>query len=141
MSPTSAEDYARVIWFEEFADTVMSQVTFKCFFNRVVAPLFMKIPGNEELAVEGETVDLPKVLDYLESVAPAADGFLVGDRLTVADISVATMFVNYEHAPVNIDKTKWPKTYAWVEAITARPSFAPIIAQEKGTLAHLRGGA
>jgi glutathione S-transferase len=141
MVPASAEDYARIVWFEEFADTVMSQVTFKCFFNRVVAPLFMKIPGNEELAVEGETVDLPKILDYLETVAPAPDGFLVGGAMSIADISVATMFVNYAHAPVAVDKSKWPKTYAWVDAILSRPSFAPVIAQETAGLAKLRGAA
>ncbi len=139
MTAESAEDAARMVWFEEFADTVMSQVTFKCFFNRVVAPLFMKIPGNEALAVEGESVDLPKVLDYLESVVPAAGGFLVGGAISIADLAVASMFVNYELAPVAVDKGKWPKTFAWVESILARPSFAPVVAKEKAIVANLRG--
>ena len=139
MTPATAEDAARMIWFEEYADTVMSQVTFKCFFNRVVAPLFMKIEGNEALAVEGESVDLPKLLDYLESVVPAAGSYLVGDAISIADISVATMFANYQHAPVAVDKGKWPKTFAWVESILARPSFAPVVAREAAILAKLRG--
>ena len=44
------------------------------------------------------------------------------------------MFVNYDHARCAIDKCKWPRTYAWVEAIHARPSFAPIIATERKML-------
>lgn len=70
LTPASPEDRARAVWFEEFADTVMSMVVFKCFFNRIVAPIFLKQEGNEALAVEGETKDLPPLLDYLESVVP-----------------------------------------------------------------------
>lgn len=130
-----AEGRARAIWYEEFADTIMSGVVFKCFFNRIVAPIFLRQEGNEALAVEGETQDLPKLLDYLETVVPDADGFLVGDSLTIADISVATMFVNYDHARCAVDKAKWPRTYAWVAAMHARPSFAPIIETERKMLA------
>lgn len=128
---------ARAIWFEEFADTMMSTIVFKCFFNRVVGPLFMKQPGNEDMAVEGETKDLPPLLSYLESVVPAPDGFLVGDSLSIADISVASMFVNFDHARCAVDRAAYPKTYAWVAAMHARPSFAGIIATEKKIIASL----
>lgn len=141
MTPDSPEDAARVVWFEEMADTVMSGVVFKCFFNRVVAPFFMKLPANEDLAIEGETVDLPKILDYLETIMPEPNGFLVGDKLTVADLSVASMFVNYEHAQCAVDKGKYPKTYAWVETMHARPSFAPWIESENRTLEKIRAAA
>lgn len=138
MMPSDPADHARVVWYEELADTVMSGVVFKCFFNRVVAPLFMKVEGNEALAIEGETVDLPKILDYLETVMPAPGDFLVGGKLSVADLSVASMFVNYEHAQCAVDKAKYPKTYAWVEAMHARPSFAGIIEKESRTIAKIR---
>lgn len=134
LTPASPEDKARVVWFEEFADTIMSTVVFKCFFNRVVAPLFMKQEGDEALAVEGETQDLPKLLDYLETVVPDAGQFLVGGTLSVADISVATMFVNYDHARCAVDKSLYSRTYAWVDSMHARPSFAGIIAKERKAL-------
>jgi glutathione S-transferase len=130
MLPADAESRARVIWYEEFADTIMAQIVFKCFFNRIVGPIFLKQGGNEDLAIEGEAVDLPVVLKYLESVAPDAGGFLVGDSLTLADIAVASPFVNYDHARCAVDKAAYPRTYAWVESIHARPSFAGIIATE-----------
>lgn len=135
--PADPADRARAIWFEEFADTMMSAIVFKCFFNRVVGPLFMKQPGNEAMAVEGETKDLPPLLDYLETVVPAPGQFLVGDSLSIADISVASMFVNFDHARCAVDRAAYPKTYAWVAALHARPSFAGIIATEKKILASL----
>lgn len=132
--PADPAARARVIWFEEFADTIMAQVVFKCFFNRVVAPLFLQQEGNEVLAVEGETVDLPPILAYLESVVPDAGGFLVGNGLTLADLAVASPFVNYDYASCAVDRALYPRTYAWVESIHARPSFAGTIAKERQIL-------
>ncbi len=135
--PADPAARARTVWFEEFADTMMSTIVFKCFFNRIVGPFFMKQPGNEDMAVEGETKDLPPLLAYLESVVPAPDGFLVGTNLSIADISVASMFVNFDHARCAVDRAAYPKTYAWVAAMHARPSFAGIIATEKKIIGSL----
>lgn len=135
--PADPAARARAIWFEEFADTMMSTIVFKCFFNRVVGPLFMKQPGNEDMAVEGETKDLPPLLDYLESVVPEPGKFLVGESLSIADISVAAMFVNFDHAQCAVDRAAYPKTYAWVAEMHARPSFAGIIATEKKIIGSL----
>lgn len=131
--PTAPADRARAIWFEEFADTIMFPVVGKCFFNRVVAPVFMKQPGNEAIAVEAETTELPPILKYLESVVPDENGFLVGDTLSIGDIAVASVFVNSDHA-CTVDRSRYPRTYGWVDAMLARPSFAPGIATERKIL-------
>jgi glutathione S-transferase len=134
MYPLEAALRARAIWFEELADTVLSAVVFKVFFNRVVSPKFFRQPGNEPMAMEGETKDLPPLLDYLETVVPQAGGYLVGKSLGVADIAVASMFVNYTHAGIVIDAARYPRTTAWVDSVLARPSFATLIAAEKRLL-------
>ena len=68
----------------------------KMFFNRIVGPRFLGVPGDEEIARKAECDELPPLLDYLERVIPAS-GFLVEDRLTLADISVASPFANLDH--------------------------------------------
>ncbi len=137
MLPSDPKERGRAVWFEEFADTIMNQVTFHCFFNRIVAPIFLKQKGDEALAVKGETELLPPILNYLESVAPAQCGFLVGNAISVADISVASMFVNFAHARCAVDKGQYPRTYAWVDSILGRPSFAPVIETEISILARM----
>lgn len=137
--PSDPEGRARVTWYDELADTIMMTVVGKSFFHRIVSPLFQKKPGDEALAKEGETVDLPPILDYLEKTVPDAGGFLVGSALTLADIAVAGPFVNFEHADCAVDKPAYPRTYAWVESILARPSFTPIIAMEQKVIAKMRG--
>ena len=52
------------------------------------------------------------------------------DRLTLADISVASPFANFRHLDIVLDPARHPKTIAWVEKILARPSFAPMLEQE-----------
>jgi glutathione S-transferase len=135
MYPSDAQGRARAVWFEEFADTVMAAAVFKVFFNRIVAPRFRNTPCNEDVVRECEQNDLPVILNYLESVAPDPGQFLVGPRIGVADISVASMFLNYQHAKANMDASKYRRTFAWVESILERPSFAGIVTRERRLLA------
>jgi glutathione S-transferase len=99
------------------------------FFNRIVGPRFLGVPGDEEIASKAECEELPPLLDYLEGAIPES-GWLVEDRLTLADISVASPFANLKHLNVAIDPGRHPKVLAFVERMLARPSFAPMIAQE-----------
>jgi glutathione S-transferase len=128
--PAEPRARARTIWYEEFADTILVAAAGKVFFNRVVSPMFLGRPGDEAAAEAGEKVDLPPILDYLETVIPAS-GFLVEDGLTLADLAVASPFVNMDHCGITPDAARHPKTAAYVAAILARPSFAPMVAQEK----------
>jgi glutathione S-transferase len=133
--PTGARARARTIWFDEFADTILFACGGKIFFNRVVAPRFLGQPGDAAVASKAECDELPPLLDYLERVIPAS-GYLVEDRLTLADISVASPFANLRHLDIAIDPVRHPKTKTYVEAILARPSFAPVIARETAFLAR-----
>ena len=133
--PAEPRARARTIWFDEFADTILTGCGGKMFFNRLVAPRFLNLAGDETIAAAAETEELPPILAYLETVVPDADGFLVGDTLTLADLSVASPFVNLDHIGVAIDPARYPRTLAYVTAILARPSFAGWVEGEKAFLA------
>ena len=133
MIPADPANRARVIWFDEFADTILTGAAGPIFFNRIVMPKFMGQEGDLAAAAKAETEALPPVMDYLEGIIPAS-GFLVGDTLSLADIAVASPFVNAEHAGVKPDAGKYPKLTAWIAAMHARPSFAPWIGRERKML-------
>ncbi|OQW41581.1 MAG: glutathione S-transferase [Proteobacteria bacterium SG_bin5] len=128
--PTAPIARARTIWFDELADTLFVGCSGKIFFNRFLAPRVLRREGDEAAAVLAETQELPPILDYLDAAVPPS-GFLVEDRLTLADIAIASPFVNLAHAGCTIDAARWPKLAAYVAAIHARPSFAPLIAAER----------
>jgi glutathione S-transferase len=134
--PADPRSRGRTIWFDEFGDTILAACGAKMFFNRVVAPRFLKRPGNEEVANAAERDELPPILDYLETVVPGGGGYLVGDSLTLADIAVASPFANLGHLDCRLDPARHGRTRAFVERILARPSFAPWVERETAFLAR-----
>jgi len=127
--PTEPRARARTIWYDEFADTILFGCGRKMFFNRIVLPYFQGKPGDLQVADQAECDELPPLLDYLEGVIPPS-GFLVEDRLTLADIAVASPFVNLNHLKVIADPARYPNITRYIAGIHARPSFANQVARE-----------
>lgn len=132
--PGEAKARGITIWFDEFADTILFGCGQKIFFNRIVAPRFLNRPGDEAAAKAALRDELPPILDYLEGVMPDEEGFLVGDSITLADISVASPFANFRHLKIEMDGDRHPRTKAYVDRMLARPSFAPLVQKEAAFL-------
>jgi glutathione S-transferase len=130
--PSAPWDYARALWLEEYADGALVAAAVPIFQERVLKKLF----GNEtdEARVEKTATEtLPPFLDYLEGQIGDAQ-FLVGGSLTVADLAVASPFCNLTLGGWSPDAKRWPNLVAYLERIHARPSFKPLIEQEKAGL-------
>ena len=128
--PLEAKARARTIWFEEFADTILMSACGKIFFNRFIAPRFLGQPGDEAAAAAAEQDELPPMLAYLESVIPPS-GWLVEDRLTLADLAVVSPIVTLKHLGWRVDPGLYPKAAAFVDRVMARPSIARWFAEER----------
>ena len=124
------------MWFDEFADTIAFPPKAKVFFNRVVMGL-MGREGDEAAAGKAEAEELPAVFGYLERTIPAS-GYLVEDRFTLADISVASPFLNLRYAASHLDVATYPKLAAYLEGIFARPSFTALIGKDEAFLERAR---
>jgi glutathione S-transferase len=130
--PADARARGRVVWFDEYADTIMFAAIAPIFWNRGLAPR-LKMPVDEAAAAKAEAELVPPVLAYLDSVVPES-GFLVEDRLTLADIAVCGPLVNASYAGLTIDAATYPRAAAYAAAIMARPSFATLIAADKAMM-------
>jgi len=133
--PAEPRARGKVIWFDEFSDTILTACGAKMFFNRIVAPRFIGRPGDLAAADTAEREELPPILDYLERVVPDAGKYLVGDTITLADIAVASPFANLAHLCCEIDPGRHGRVRAYVDSILSRPSFAPWIEREAALLA------
>ncbi|MFL6844001.1 MAG: glutathione S-transferase family protein [Allosphingosinicella sp.] len=131
--PAEPKARGRTIWFDEFADTIFCACGAKMFFNRIVAPRFLGREGDLAAADQAEKIELPPILDYLERTIPES-GWLVGDGLTLADISVATGFANLRHLGIEIDPSRYPKVTEFTDRMLARPSFAGWVEREAAFL-------
>jgi glutathione S-transferase len=126
--PAEPRARGRTVWFDEFADTIFAASGLKIMFNRFVAPKFLKIPGNEAIALEGEA-ELPRSLDYIESIVPES-GWLLGETFTLADISVASVFRTLTYVGHEPKPETHPGTAAWYDRVRARPAWQVIAAKE-----------
>ncbi|HWK36689.1 glutathione S-transferase family protein [Sphingomonas sp.] len=117
-------------WFDEFADTIVIPETGPIFVNRFLLPCIKGRPGDAQAARFAERVTLPRMLDYLERIVPDSR-FLVEDRITLADIAVASTMLNPLLAGARIDGDRWPRADAYLQSIFARCSFAPMIEEAR----------
>ena len=126
------------MWYDEFVDTILVPAGGKVFFNRIVAGLIGR-EGDLAVADKAAAEEMPPLYAYLETVMPPAsagagrgDGWLVGDRLTIADIAVASPFVNMMHCDAAPDPARYPKLCAYVARWFERPSLKPLVGGRKG---------
>jgi glutathione S-transferase len=133
--PSDPWDYARALWFEEFIDGGAYPKLFgTIFFERVLAPMLFNRPTDQAIVDKAISEDLPTIYGYLDSEI-GSPSFLVADRFTIADASVASFFLNMQHADAGPDPQRWPNLVRYLEAQYARPTIARLIEREAAAMA------
>jgi glutathione S-transferase len=125
--PNDAFGYGRAMWFEEYADSELGGRVGMGIFRPVVFPMFAKQEPDLETARKAATESLPLVFDYLEGELAGRE-YLLGDALSIADISVVTQLVNLNLAVVIPMQDRWPQLVGLYQRLIERPSFAANIA-------------
>ena len=127
--PADPQARGKTVFWDEYADTVLGASGLKILFNRLVGPKLLKVGGDEAIALQGEA-ELPRWLDWLESQVPA-QGWLVGESFTLADIAVASTMRTLAYVGHGIDPVLRPITAAWYERVIARPAWIVVAEREE----------
>lgn len=131
--PPNVADRARARWLEEFADTRMGDVFIWRLFNEVAINPFVWGKKTDEARLKQTLeVDVPHVLDYLESQVPA-DGFLFGS-VSIADVAIACFFRNAAFARYRVDPARWQRTAGFVGRVLGLESFARLRPFEEASM-------
>jgi len=128
--PENPEDYARALFIEEYGDSALVSAVGAVFFNRIVGPMFMGQPTDEAAIRTALEQTLPPLLAWLDEQIKGKE-FFVGNKLSVADIAIASPFVNFMHAGEKVDAVKYPNLAAFLERMHNRPSFKSLIEEER----------
>jgi glutathione S-transferase len=128
--PVDAFDYGRAVWLEEYADSEMAGPIGLGMFRPMIFPPMSGKERDVELARKTLSEKMPAIFDYLESQIKGRE-FIVGDGFGIADISLATQFVNLHHAGGRVDGARWSALADYVTRMHARPSFAACIEDEQ----------
>lgn len=132
--PSAPFAYARALWFEEYADSDFVATTGLGMFRPVVLNALMKKAPDLDLAKDTWEAKLPRFLQYYEEQLNGRSHF-IGDSFTIADIAVASPFVNVAHAGFAPDEARYPNLVRFLKTTLARPSFAACVAHELKALA------
>jgi glutathione S-transferase len=131
--PTDDADFARALWLEEFADGgIVPLGGPKIFLPLVLRPLLTQKPVDaaaEEAARKTFDEELAPLFDYLERQL-GDEEFFVGGRLSIADVAIASPFVNMRHAGFAPPRKRWPKLRGFLDRMWQRASFKKPIEEE-----------
>lgn len=123
--PDEPEMRGKAMWANEFADTILSPHARGLAFNRYIGPEILGTAGDTDAAAEAEEKAL-SALDYLEKIVPE-DGWLAGDRHSLADISVASCLKTLSYG---LDVKERPRTAAWLGRVEQREAWSKVAEQE-----------
>jgi len=128
--PAEPGPRARALWFEEYADTKVAESLAMIFFQRVVRPAVFKQDADEAAIEKALAGAIPEIFDYLTHCLGGQE-FMVGGAFSLADIALASSFVNFFIAGEKVDAERWPEIAAYVDRIHALPCYAPIVAGDQ----------
>lgn len=134
--PAAPLAYGQALWFEEYADSELASTCGMGVFRPIIVNSLMGKAPDQDTAQQTVTQKLPKIFAYIEKSLAGAS-FLVGNQFSIADISIATHFVNLAHAGYAPDAAEFPALRKYLSGILARPGFANAIAEEKQMMAPL----
>lgn len=118
--PADAKDRAKARWLEEYGDTRLFDVLgWKLFFQIALKPRFFGGETDPAIVAHARDVELPEILDYLESVSPE-DGFLFGE-VSVADFAITAACMNLEAIRVTVDAGRWPRFAGLIARVQETP--------------------
>lgn len=138
--PSDPWEQARCSWFEKFADYEIGRdCTFVIFRNRVLMPLIGRPCDEDKIAHSLEHL-IPPLFSYLEQELAGRE-YLVGENMTIADIALASQFVNLRHGGEQVDAKRYPSLAALIERMHARPVFADAISKESAFVDKVRSAS
>ncbi len=138
LMPHTPEARAKARWLAEYAGAALFPVCGTLFRENLVNPNYLKQATNLTLVDETITKKFPPVLDYLEAQTPK-EGFLLGESIGMADISVISMFITAGYGGYSVDENRWPKLAAYVAHGLSHPVVAMCVEREKPMIKMITG--
>lgn len=123
---------ARADWLEELCGGAVAEMAAGIFFQRFMRPRAFKQEPDEELIAKIINDRLPPMLDHLEGHI-SGWGWLFGD-FTMADLSVASPFINASYAGYEVDSSRWPGLAALIAEVRAHSAVAAVLVKEAKAL-------
>jgi glutathione S-transferase len=127
--PADARDYARAISFEAYATEVLFRDLVRTLLHETfVHPKIEGRPTNQTVVDEALSKKLPEIFGYLDSALHGK--FLVGDQISIADISVVSNLIVHQYAGFDLHRQQYPKLAKLFDEVTMHPAMRATLRAE-----------
>ncbi|MFZ2776863.1 MAG: glutathione S-transferase family protein [Candidatus Rickettsiella isopodorum] len=117
--PTDPGSYAKCIWYEEYADSCFINTSRLIFRHSPIISALLQHKRDINIYKQALYKNLPLCFDYLNN--ELKNRYLVDDRLTIADISIFSAFLNLEFIGLNINKARWGNLVQYLGNLSTEP--------------------
>ena len=106
--PAKLEDYGRALFLDAWAGGMLYRnVVHPIFIHQVVSPNIHHKPGDQSVIDTAVTRSGPDAFAYLEGLG--SEAFLVGGRLSIADLAVVSNLIVFHYLGHRIDAARFPR--------------------------------
>lgn len=135
--PADGWQRAWMLWLCDFLSTgLFIKVEMPLFIQRFVNPNFLN-QDPDQASIDQALQAMPAIFDYLEGQLDGGKTFLLGDTISLADITAGSVFINFRHAGEEVDASRWPVLADYVSRLHQRPSFFRILGKEREAIGSM----
>ena len=135
--PGAPEDCGRALFLDAWAgDVLFRKIVHPIFHNQIVNPNIHKKPGDATAIDTALARVAPEAFGYLEGLV--GETFLVGGRLSIADLAVVSNLVTFHYLGHRVDPARHPRLAAYFRRHLASPVVRDALAAEAPFVDNLR---
>ena len=132
--PTDPYGLARSTWFCAYADAIFRHEG-TIFFQRAVRGHMMK-QEVDQAAVDEAEAKMPEFFGYLDGQLEGR-AYLCSEEMGLADITVASVLLNYLHSGGRIEPAAYPNLRGLLDRMFARETFERRIREDLAALSEI----
>jgi glutathione S-transferase len=127
--PADDREYGTALFLDAWAGSeLFRNVIHPIFHNQIVGPKIRNLVANQAVIDAARNKAAPEAFGYLESLSP--DRFLVGGKLTLADIAVVSNLILFHYLGYRFEP-RFPKLDTYFRRHIEEPTLSVVLAEEK----------
>ena len=130
--PNAAREHALALSLEQYAGKLFRDVVHPLFHEVFVHPRIHQQPTDPVKVDAVLTHAVPESFGHLDGLAGRTAGdYLVGERLSVADVAVVSNLVTYQYIGFDIYRERYPRLAALFDRVVRHPAMREALRREQ----------